>query len=81
MRLPLASVGGLIAEAAKVYRLARGDQMEPDKARSLVWMLGQIRAMVETKALADIEARLDAIAEGRSADAYESTDRQAARPH
>jgi len=80
IRQPLDSVGGIIAEAAKVYRLARGDKMEHEKARSLVWMLGQLRAMVETKALADVEARLDAIIEGRT-HGLESTDRATARSH
>lgn len=81
MRQSLTSVGGLITEAAKVYRLARENKMEPDKARTLVWMLGQIRAMVETQAIADIEARLDAIAEGRTSHGYQEPDRQVVRPH
>ena len=80
VRQPLDSIGGIIGEAAKVYRLARSDKMEHDKARSLVWMLGQLRAMVETKALADVEARLDAIIEGRT-HGLESTDRATTRSH
>ena len=81
VRQPLTTVGGLLAEAAKVYRQAREGKMDADKARSLVWILGQIRAMVETQTLADIEARLEALAEGRPTHAYQSSDRQAARPH
>ena len=80
IRQPLDSIGGIIAEAAKVYRLARSDRMEHEKARSLVWMLGQLRAMVETKALADVEARLDAIIKGRT-HGLESTNRATARSH
>ena len=80
VRQPLDSIGGIITEAAKVYRLARSDKMEHEKARSLVWMLGQLRAMVETKALAEVEARLDAITEGRT-HGFESTDRATARSH
>ena len=80
VRQPLDSIGGIIAEAAKVYRMARSGKMEHDKARSLVWMLGQLRTMVETTALAEVEARLDAIMEGRT-NGHESTNRATARPH
>jgi hypothetical protein len=56
------SISDLIAEGSKVYRLARSGRMAPNKAAKLVWMLGQLRAMVETQMLERIEAKLDAMA-------------------
>ena len=55
VRHALGSVGGIIAETTKVYREARDGKLEHDKARSLVWMLSQLRAMVETQALERLE--------------------------
>ena len=40
---------------AKVYRQARREELDVDRARSLVWMLGQMRSALE---LVVIEARL-----------------------
>ena len=39
----------LIAETAKAYRQARDEKLDHAEARSLVWMLAQMRAMVETR--------------------------------
>ena len=61
-------MSGLIAEATKVYRQARDKKLDHAEARSLVWMLAQMRAMVETQALERLEQRLEEIApsiEGR----------------
>jgi hypothetical protein len=62
-RQSLASLGGIIGEATKVYRLARAGKMDHKEARSLVWMLGEIRQMVEAQALEKIEARLAELGE------------------
>ena len=59
VRHALGSVGGIIAEMTKVYREARDGKLEHDKARSLVWMLSQLRAMIETQALERLEQRLE----------------------
>src|SRR5262245_43228563 len=63
VRQSLGSLGGIIAEATKVYRQARSGKMEHNKARSLVWMLGELRQMVEARALERIEARLAELGE------------------
>ena len=52
---PLDTVGGVVSEMAKVYRQARREELDVDRARSLVWMLGQMRSALE---LVVIEARL-----------------------
>ncbi len=69
VRHPLASLAGLIAEATRVYRQARDKKLDHAEARSLVWMLAQMRAMVETQALERLEQRLEELApsiEGRN---------------
>jgi hypothetical protein len=82
VRQPLATIGGIVAEAAKIYRLARGDKMEHDKARSLVWMLAQLRTMVETQALERLEQRLEELAPGIEArHGHTHSDRQAQLTH
>ena len=62
VRHPLASLAGLIAEATRVYRQARDRKLDHAEARSLVWMLAQMRAMVETQALERLEQRLEELA-------------------
>lgn len=62
VRHPLNTLSGLIAEAAKVYRQARDKKLDHAEARSLVWMLAQMRGMVETQALERLEQRLEEIA-------------------
>jgi hypothetical protein len=52
-------LGGVIAETTKVYRDARNGKIPHNQARSLVWMLSQLRAMLETQALERIEQRLE----------------------
>jgi hypothetical protein len=69
VRHPLDTLAGLIAEATRVYRQARDKKLDHGEARSLVWMLAQMRAMVETQALERLEARLEELApsiEGRN---------------
>ena len=62
VRHSLESLGGIIAEAAKVYREMRDDELDHMKGRSLIWSLSQMRAMVETQALERLEERLDELA-------------------
>lgn len=69
IRAPLSTLGGVIAETTKVYRDARSGKLPHDDARSLVWMLSQLRAMLETQGLERIEQRLAELEpslEGRS---------------
>src|SRR5262245_23320175 len=62
VRNPLASLSGLIAEAARVYRAMRDKKLDHAEGRSLVWVLAQMRAMVETQALERLEQRLEELA-------------------
>lgn len=69
VRHPLDTLAGLIAEATRVYRAARDKKLDHTEARSLVWMLAQMRSMVETQALERLEQRLEELApsiEGKS---------------
>ena len=77
LRHPLHTLGGLIAEASRVYRAARDKKLDHGEARSLVWMLSQMRAMVETQALERLEQRLEELTptiEGK-ASGYQSANR------
>ena len=62
IRHPLQSLAGIIAEATRVYRQARDKKLDHAEARSLVWMLAQMRAMVETQSLERLEQRLEELA-------------------
>jgi hypothetical protein len=53
--IPLSSAVDVRREQAKVYREARGGQMDKAEAAKLVWMLGEIRKSIE---LEDVERRL-----------------------
>jgi hypothetical protein len=67
-RQSLRSLSGLIGEASAVYRLMKAGRIEHEKGRSLVWVLSQVRAMLEAQALERVEARLNELSEaaGRS---------------
>ena len=58
-RRSLRSLSGLIAEASAVYRLMKADRIDHERGRSLVWVLSQVRAMLEAQALERLEAKLD----------------------
>ena len=62
VRHSLDSLSGIIAEATRVYRQARDKKLDHAEARSLVWMLAQVRGMVETQALERLEQRLEELA-------------------
>jgi hypothetical protein len=69
IRHPLHTLAGLIAEASRVYRQMRDDKIDHAAGRSLVWVLAQLRAMVETQTLEKLEQRLEELApsiEGKS---------------
>src|SRR5215467_12708224 len=57
-RIPLTSLAGLITETARIYRKMKAGKMKHEEGRSLVWVLAQMRAMVEAQALERIEGRL-----------------------
>ena len=50
-RLPLSTLNGLIVEAGRVYRRMKDGKMDHEHGRSLVWVLGQLRAMLEAQHL------------------------------
>ena len=85
VRETLSSLAGLVKEAGIVYRLMRADRLDHDKGRSLVWVLSQIRAMLEAQHLERIEAKLNqlqATAESRGmiANGHNGADQQARTP-
>src|SRR5262245_65502107 len=57
-RIPLTSLAGLITEAARIYRKMKAGKIKHEEGRSLVWVLAQMRGMVEAQALERIEGRL-----------------------
>lgn len=62
LRHPLDTLAGVIAETTKVYREMRDEKLDHGKGRSLVWVLSQLRAMVETQTLERLEQRLEELA-------------------
>jgi hypothetical protein len=61
----------------------RDDKLDHAKGRSLVWVLAQMRAMVETQALERLEQRLDELApsiEGK-ANGYSTANRPSRTAH
>ena len=62
VRHSLGTLAGLINEGTKVYRQMRDGDLDHQQGRSLVWVLAQLRAMVETAALERLEARLEELA-------------------
>ena len=83
IRHPLDTLSGLIAEATRVYRAAREKKLDHAEARSLVWMLAQMRGMVETQALERLEARLEELApsiEGKT-HGYQNANRPSRTAH
>ena len=83
VRNPLTSLSGLIAEAARVYRQMRDKKLDHAEGRSLVRVLSQMRAMVETQALERLEQRLEELApsiEGK-ARGFTSTDHPSRAAH
>jgi len=50
-RDPLTTLSGLLTEASRVYRKMKAGKLDHDNGRSLVWVLAQMRAMVEAQHL------------------------------
>ncbi len=59
---PLDTVGGVCTELAKVYREARRGEMDMADAKSLTYVLREIRCALEAS---DIERRIDALERAR----------------
>ncbi len=53
---PLETVGHVVTELGRVYRLARRGELEMEKAKSLTYMLREIRCALEA---GDVERRLE----------------------
>ncbi len=53
---PLETVGHVVTELGRVYRLARRGELEMDEAKSLTYMLREIRCALEA---GDVERRLE----------------------
>jgi hypothetical protein len=68
VRHSVETLAGIIGESAKIYREMRDDKLDHLKGRSLIWVLSQLRATVETQTLERLEERLNemtAMQEGR----------------
>lgn len=62
-RQSLASIGGVVAEMATIYREMKAGKRDHREGRSLVWVLSELRAAVEAQALERIEQRLAELGE------------------
>ena len=85
-RDPLTTLSGLLTEASRVYRKMKAGQLDHEKGRSLVWVLSQMRSMVEAQHLEGIEIKLNelqATAESRGliAHGHEGANQPARLPH
>jgi hypothetical protein len=67
VRYSLNSLGGLLQEAADIYRRMKANKLPHEQGRSLVWVLAQMRAMLEAQHLKRIEAKLSQLAEAAQA--------------
>lgn len=83
VRNSVESLSGVLGEMARIYREMKAGKRDHAEGRSLVWVLSQLRAGVEAKAIEDLEAKLDKVAEahGISGNGNQSAARQARRPH
>jgi hypothetical protein len=82
VRHSLDTLAGIIHESARVYRLMRDGQLEHQQGRSLVWVLSQLRAMVETSALERLEEKLDQLSpEGKGPHGHSTANRTPRSTH
>ena len=79
VRQRLASVAGLIAEAGRIYREMRDGKLDHDKQS--VWVLSQMRAMVEAEAIERLEQRLDELSQQGGSHGHTGADRSARLAH
>ena len=59
----LDTVGGVVTELGRVYRLARRGELEMGEAKGLTYILRELRCALEA---GDIERRLDALEAART---------------
>ncbi len=57
---PLNTVGGVVTELGRIYRLARRSELDMADAKALTYVLREIRCALEAS---DIERRLEALEE------------------
>ena len=84
VRHSLGTLAGIISEGSRVYRLMRDGGIDHQQGRSLVWVLSQLRAMVETQALERLEARLEELApdiQGKSSRGHTTANRPSGSTH
>lgn len=86
VRASLTSLAGLLKEAGIVYRLMRAGRLPHEEGRSLVWVLAQMRAMVEAQHLERIEAKLNQLSDtaqsrGLLTHGHNGADQPARLPH
>ena len=55
---PLSTVGGVVTELGRIYRLARRSELGMADAKALIYVLREIRCALEAP---DIERRLEAL--------------------
>ena len=58
-RQALTTLSGILGEMGRIYRQARAKKLDHEQARSLIWMLGQMRAAAEAIELERLHGRLD----------------------
>ena len=58
----LDTVGGVVVELGRVYRLARRNEMDITEAKGLAFVLREIRCALEAS---DIERRIEALEEAK----------------
>jgi hypothetical protein len=61
---PLDTIGGVVTELGRVYRLARRGEMDVADATRLAYILRELRCALEA---GDIEARIEALEQRKSA--------------
>jgi len=66
---PLNTVGGVVTELARIYRLARRSELNMADAKALTYVLREIRCALEAS---DIERRLEALEASNPAGAWRS---------
>jgi hypothetical protein len=83
VRYSLNSLGGLLQEAGDIYRRMKARKIAHEEGRSLVWVLAQMRTMLEAQQLERIEDRLSELAARSTGGSltYGSADREARLPN
>ena len=66
---PLNTVGGVVTELGRIYRLARRSELDMADAKALTYVLREIRCALEAS---DIERRLEALEASNPAGAWRS---------